>query len=448
MRWLPILLVTLGCGPKAPPPALVVDSPDDLDEPTLNAIVAELVPLVEQAAGVAFETPPHARLGRIVDMRGILRNEFLLVFAEMYDVPDFVLEQLADQAEQSAPGIVGKWGIQTAVLYLSPEAVARVTESAGLPPEDVGDVARLVLAHEMAHGLQQQVAPWGDIALRDSDHLDAERGVTEGHANWVEKRVADALGLDEARNALNLSQGWSEDGPTGLGSFELWALYGQGMRFVDHHYQRGGLDAVWTVVREPPASTSMLFRPETYAPSLPDSALDPAVFDGVAEQLTEGRWIPVRSRVGEITLRKELIAYPADDVDLVLSHLVDAIGEEALRDDRSADLRVLVFDGPEWPLWFIDLVGAPPPEAPGEEVPDDVPMPEWTFEITPVDGLEGAVNRRIGLAGMGVRFEANEVLVPRGDTLYVVRVTGFRPGLRMGRAVDQLLTAAASSAPE
>ena len=172
-----LLFPLFGCAPKPLPP-VVVSEPSELTEEVINRLVRELRPLVEEEAGRRFRTPPHGRLGRTADLETILSEEFLALTADAYDAPDWVLRQLAEDARAAAPGVVGKWGIRTGVLYLAPDAVAAVTASAGLPPERMADVARLVLAHEMVHGLQSEVMSWSGLV--DGDHVDAVRALTEG----------------------------------------------------------------------------------------------------------------------------------------------------------------------------------------------------------------------------------------------------------------------------
>jgi len=245
------------------------------------------------------------------------------------------------------------------------------------------------------------------------------------------------LGLREVTTALNLSQGWGDEGPVDLGSFELWAIYGQGMHFVEHHYEEGGMDRVWALLRDPPPSTTMLFRPETYAPALPDPVDYSAAMEGVEEVLTEGRWVAVHSRVGELTLRAEALRMDQEALDEILRHIEDGFVKEAFKPDRTVRIRILDFDDPQWPLAYIDLLStqtAPTPES------TEHGTRLWRDEVGPWTGVEAdrAIHRVAGPSGL-VRFEVTEVWIARGDRLIVVQAEGFRPGIRMERAVERLL---------
>jgi len=424
-------LLGVACGPKRPP-SVVVGDPSELTEETLNQLVQHLRPLVEEEAGRKFETPPHARLGRRADLEAILESEFLDSTAGVYHAPEWVLRQLAAEARRAAPGVVGKWGIQTGVLYLAPDAVAQVTTSVGLPRERAGDVARLVLAHEMVHGLQSEVRGWE--GLRDLDAVDAMRAVTEGQANFVESRVADRLGLQDARAALDASQGWTEDGPKSPASFELWALYGQGMKFVAWQYAHGGNAQVWKVIAEPPASTSMIFRPATYSPTVSPGDDYTAALDGIEDDLTEGAWVTVVGRVEELSLREDLQGGDPAEVREVLGRLRGGTERRAFRTDRTATLRVMHFEDPAAAKAMVALAAKPRPV----EVPEGV---QWRDESTPYEDVpaDAAVLRVLGPKQMGVGAETREVWLARGDLVVAIRTQGFRPGLRLRTALEDLL---------
>ncbi|MBW2256645.1 MAG: hypothetical protein JRI25_18900 [Deltaproteobacteria bacterium] len=207
-----LLLGALSCGPKKPPP-VVITSTEDLTEKHLNALVHELAPLVEEAAGKRFEEVPHARLGRLADLQTILEDEFLLIMGRMYDVPDYVLRELAERSRASAPGVVGKFGVQTRVLYLSPEAVGAVTMGAGLAPERAGDVARLVMAHEMAHALQAQEEGLDVLhsGVRDMEQLNGEAGPAGGHDSAESQPGVGRRGSCRPRILRALGHLWAGD---------------------------------------------------------------------------------------------------------------------------------------------------------------------------------------------------------------------------------------------
>jgi len=432
MRSLVPILALVACGPKAPPP-IVID-PATLDEETLNAVVAELIPLVEEAAGRKFATPPHGRLARTSDLEAILEAEFMQVTASLYDAPEWVLRNLAEQSRASAPGVVGKYGIQTRVLYLAPDAVAPIGAQLGAEQGGADAVARLVLAHELTHALQSEVMSWDGYT--DGDQVDAVRAVTEGHANFVEQRVADKLGLDAARRTLDAGQGWNDDGPLYPQAFEIWSLYGQGKAFVAHHHAQGGDAAVWGLIEHPPATTSMIFRPATYAPTVPASEDFAPALDGVESVLTEGGWVSISGRAGEMSLRAELMSLDRAEIDDTLAAMVAGTERQAFRSDRRAHLRVMRFGSADAAQRMVRLATTPDLRPLGEE------GPAWSDVVTPLDGIEAdvALQRVAGPEGVGVQYEMTEAWVARGDLVVQIRAEAFRPGIRLREAVTTVLS--------
>ena len=408
---------------------------DDLQE-----IVDALVPLVEEAAGATFETPPVVQLGTADALEEILVEEARTIVSQLYEAPDEVLEKMARDARASVPAVVGKYAIATEQLYLSRDAIARMVAANGWPDTWSGPCAILVLAHEMAHTLQDQEADLegGFSSLRDKDHFDGLRGATEGHANLVEEAVARKLDWMEIYDAMNASQGWNADGPIHPGAFEVWALYGVGRSFVRHHFDAGGTEAAWRVVREPPATTTMLWSPADYAPTIQAPRDYASLLRGIETVLTRGDWTVINSHLGEMSLRRESLGIEKVALADVLSHI--AWGHElvAHRPGREARVRILEFDQPEAPYRYIELLSSSQEEMAAALSQAGQP---WSVTVTPYDAVEGdAVIRRV-TAPEGPHpssMERQSVWVVRDKRLVVVDVEGFRPGLRMNWALEKI----------
>ena len=119
-----------------------------IGEAALQQVVAELVPLVESAAGRSFEHIPYTRIGTRADLERVLQSENQRVLEGLYpDAPPWVRDQLAADARGGAESIVGKYGIETKVLYLAGDAVDLLVARRGLSPTGAHDAARMVLAH-------------------------------------------------------------------------------------------------------------------------------------------------------------------------------------------------------------------------------------------------------------------------------------------------------------
>ncbi len=437
-RLLPLLLLLAGC-PKDKGPEAITD-PAAIDLDVLDRWVAEMLPIVEEAAGRSYDHRPPARMGTRLELERILEAEAKLILKRIYrDAPDFVVDRMAAESRGSAPGVVGKYGIETKAMYLSPDAVAGIVAAYELGPEQVEPAAKLVLAHELVHALQDQQ---GDLlpsfgGQRDNEALEAFNAVLEGHANFVEERVSQKMGWELVRHKMDAAQGWSDEGglesPSG---FPTWFRYGMGKAFVKHHHLQGGDDAAWNVVLNPPATTTMIFRPDTYAPRLQEDTDYDDELEGIEEFLTEGAWTRVNSVIGERDLRAEGLSFDQDRLDEILSHMTYGYGTSAVRTDRSAEIRILHFDDAKWPAEYVDLV-VDHAESIAEQGTGGFGA---GITAKPWERLEG-VQAMQHIVTMGsASSEVQSVWVMLGDRLVIVQTTGFRPGLRMVAAVDALLT--------
>lgn len=337
------------------------------------------------------------------------------------------------------PGILGKYAPGTGQVYLGLQPLARAVQ-ASLSPDQTLAAVCLVLAHELAHALQDQGAGVGGrfTQVPDMDAFNGLRAVTEGHAVFVEEQVAEKLGLVDVFWKLNRHQGWGPDGLEEPAAFALWGLYGQGRRFVRHWHAQGGHDKVWEALKQPPPRTSMIFRPETWSGAVHERPAWGARLDGVEQKLTKGDWAVVAGPVGEYDLRADVAGLPDPEVDAILEHLVHAHQQDLAMPDRQAHIRVLDFDEPSAPYRYIELL------ARGQESMAAALSRSgeaWTVTVVPYEAIQGdAVVRRVVApkAPHPSRLETQSVWVVRGTRLVVVQVQRFRPGLRMDWTLEEV----------
>lgn len=428
---LPLLACVLAGCPK-PPPSTVLAAPEDLDEAGLNAVVRELVPLVEAAAGARFEAVPFARVGRAPDLERIVQAEADASLAALYpEVPEWLRARVVRGS--GAEGVSGKYALRERILLVAPEGMVA---TASLLPEDplaLDHVTRLVLAHELTHALQDQVAHIGPrfTEVPDRDAFEALRAVTEGHAGLVAERVAVGLGLEEAAAALDLAQGWGPEGPLHPEVWPVWALYGQGRTFVAWHEARGGLEATWAVLRDPPRRSRTSFVPSEYGR---EAAVDPALVLALGapeRELADGRWLGASSPLVEVELRERLRGVPADALEAVLASVGAGASRAAERDGRGAAAWLLELPGGASALLDLhvdhaDAIGAAlGAAASAERVSFDHPAVDAAIRVTVGPGPAGP--------------EVNGLWVAAGDRVVAVEARGFRPGIRLDRAVRAVL---------
>lgn len=423
-------------------------APLDLTQLThaqLSTLAGDLVPMVEEAAGATFHTPPIVGPIDAEGLADVLESETRRVVDNLYDAPPYMLDALARQSRFQVPGILGKYIPATGrvVLGLGPLAAAIDDPSKAL------DAACLVLAHELTHALQDQVADHGSRfgTVTDIDAFNGLRAVSEGHAVFVEERVAERLGTTDVFWTLARGQGWGPGGLERPQAFKVWALYGQGRAFVRHHHAMGGSPHLWSVLRQPPPRTSMIFRPETYAPAVPSTPSWGEALAGVEQKLTRGDWAVVAGPVGEYDLRDDVAGLDPDEVGDILSHLVHGHQRDLAMPDREAHIRILDFDSPAAPYHWLELLSK------GQDALAaalSTPGNAWSVQVVPYDTIEGdAVIRRIVApqAPHASALETDSVWVVRGTRLVVVQAQRFRPGLRMDWTLEEVFARLAPPPP-
>ena len=188
------LLVLTGCDRRRP-----------AGEGPYEARVRESIPLIEQATGLKFKTPPKLEVRSKAQVREFLLTKFNeatpaeemrgeeMAYKLFGLVPDslqlrpFLLELLTEQ-------IVGYYDPQTKVLY--------VVEGAA------EDMAGMVVSHELIHALQDQYVNLDSIqrTVGNSDRQAAAQAVMEGHATYYQVKMS--LGGEDISSRL--PGGWDQ----------------------------------------------------------------------------------------------------------------------------------------------------------------------------------------------------------------------------------------------
>ena len=189
-----LLLTMLGCDRRRP-----------AGEGPYEARVREAIPLIEQATGLKFKTPPTLEVRSREQVREFLVTKFNeatpaeqlrgeeVAYKLFGLIPDslqlrpFLLDLLTEQ-------IVGYYDPQTKVLY--------VVEGAA------DDMAGMVVSHELIHALQDQYVNLDSIqkATANSDRQAAAQAVMEGHATYYQVKMS--LGGEDISSRL--PGGWEQ----------------------------------------------------------------------------------------------------------------------------------------------------------------------------------------------------------------------------------------------
>jgi hypothetical protein len=400
----------------------------------------DLLPLVEQVAGGRFSEVPGVGMGTDAELGELLYEETLEMLRKLFDAPEELIESMARRAQGSAGILLGKYGLSTKKVYLGLPTLQRSADAKDLGPDERLDAACLVLGHELAHALQMQLASHDErfARLGGIEGFECLHAVGEGHAVFVERGVAQAFDRMPLFWTLTEGQGWGPEGLMEPRAFSIWAAYGQGLRFIDYHYQAGGHDQVWRVLRELPVQTRMIFRPETYRASVQAPRDYGDLLLGVEQKLTKGEWMRANGPIGELSLREATVGLDEQRIRDTLDSLVWGHELALQRGDRSASVQVLEFADADAPHQFLELL-ADGQQAAAEAMSS--PMQRWVVQVRPYDGVQGdAVVRRVlqPAEPHPSSEETDSVWVARGTRLVAVRAVGFRPGLRMDWTLEEV----------
>ncbi|MCB9679737.1 MAG: hypothetical protein H6737_31815 [Alphaproteobacteria bacterium] len=441
MKRAAVLLALVACKKPGPIEIAVPEPVDPWSDAALAAYVDEIVPLVEKHAGREFTTRPPLEVFDPQAFAVYVGKESKLIMDTIYrDTPEPVRQAQADaDAKAQMGGLFGKFGIFDGKTYIVPSAI----ESAGDELGDDGAVklAKLVIAHEITHALQNQEHDAREQLdhIVDLDHFHGWSAVSEGGANFVAFRVAQDLGLEEEFWTLSSHQGWGKDGLAEPYAYDIWMRYGRGMHMLEEVVEAEGMEGFWRWHAQPPVSSSMIFRPATYATELPPRPVDLAeVLRGTDQKLTQGPWMASNTRLGEYTLRGEAIRTgKEEEFDPILAHLVDAQHLDLTLPDRKGDIRVMVFDAPEQAKAYLDLLRAEQ-TVEGQLLAKMLGVTvEVTYtEVNGVDGDASLLRTQRVPVGVGVYREERTAWVVRGRHVVAVNAASFRPGLRLAATLN------------
>lgn len=434
-----LLLLLLGCARTGSPPAAAPTVVEPFSAAGIERWAAELVPLVEQAGERSFTEPHPVRFLTPEAFRSFASEEALLVMDRVYAATPrpIRIERAARESDGSLRGLFGKYGLFTGEVYVVHESLLGLEERFG--QERAAQMAKVVLAHELAHALQADVYD-PTLALDgivDQDHFLVWTAVNEGGANLIALRVARALGIEDAFWDLARVQGWDADGLQEPGAYDIWMRYGRGMEVLQEVVDTGGMEAFWRWNRRPPLDSAAIFEPDAATWELPESPVDPAsLLAGVEQELTRGDWLVASSRLGPWTLRGEALRTGhLEQADRTLAHLRSAWVLDLSLPDRSGDIRHLVFDSPEQARAYVALLRA--------EATDEARFLAATlgtgvqveYAAVEVDGDADLLRTQRVPGASGTALESHTGWVVRGPVVVAVTARGFRPGLRLGRTI-------------
>ncbi|MFB6221849.1 MAG: Hvo_1808 family surface protein [Halolamina sp.] len=246
-----------------------VDQSDGLSEAELNATVSRAMARVEYVRELEFQkTVPVELISReeFANSNNRTVNETFRAF------DDTKFEALLLVGEQDDSLDVQQENRGTSVQgYYSPtkDAIVIIAENTSSPEMD-----EFTLGHELVHALQDQHFNLSSINRKTRDGANADSGIVEGDANYVQNRYEDRCGEGGSWNG-SCVRPMSEGGGGGGGLanigvyFVKFQPYSDGPKFIASRYKAGGWAAVNAVYNDTPASAEQVIHPEKYGEDAP-----------------------------------------------------------------------------------------------------------------------------------------------------------------------------------
>lgn len=294
---------------------------DDLwTQEELEAMTAEIQAEVEEIRGAKFKHP--------VDVEITDKEGFLKYVMERVDQMGGEEKMAAEEDVAKLLGIVPPdMDVLEVTLGMLEEQVGGFYDPAGnkfyLMDSFTGPVAKVILAHELTHALDDQYFDLDgkfDERLADRDASSAFASVVEGSGTslmtlWTMQNVGE-LQASDLQKVADLSTKSMEGVPAALWK-PLLASYQQGQMFLNKGYRllkRDGKsmeDITTMAFQNPPTTMEQVLHPEKYWDE--ERRDDPRVFELYAENLPDG-WKEIESStLGELYVA--LMTEESDEID-------------------------------------------------------------------------------------------------------------------------------------
>lgn len=285
---------------------LIPESAPVYSQQDIDAWLPEIVSLVEATAGKKFKHVPPVRL--------IGRAELRRILLAGIESSGEVLDGLPGEAEMTVVMVLGLYEPDSDVIYMLPGNVTPLMNLSGESTEFLEPMSKLVLAHELAHALQDQHLNLTKMqdAIGNVEQGHAFRATVEGHATLIEEAVANRMGLQLVR----ADKSDTPPPPTVISAddellqamFEYDELLNQlyylkGCDFFEHNLRRGGQNQVWRILADPPKDTAAFIDPARYWQPGKGVAGADALLENLAGYFGDGTCSEERFALGAFTLR-------------------------------------------------------------------------------------------------------------------------------------------------
>ena len=321
----------------------------------LRSMVEEIAPVVEDVAGRRFERLPQIVAADDERLRDVIVREQLYLTQGEGLAPDEAEQRARVIADDVASTFAGKYGFLDETLYISVEGIALRLAAERAPAWLFRPMVRVVIAHELAHALQDQHT---DLAamVRHAHGTDAVIAINcaiEGHAVWVHEAVAARMGLGDALEVMTELLGTNRSLAPALDpdAYHNTYIYGLGRDFVAFHVHHGGTEQVWKILNKPPATTAQIASPDRWMSRRALSWPNPGLRRSVG-RLAPRRWRVDTRRLGDYEVRDQLMRAEASEA--LADALVDGWNARAIGEgNEGLELQHLRFESAETATSFV-----------------------------------------------------------------------------------------------
>lgn len=290
------------------------------------------------------------------------RDNIQFWLMRMTDSPD--VDILALQTQSSGESVLGFYSPEEKTLYVRNDQ-----------PE-LGPDARMTLAHEFTHALQDQYYDLGKLirtcnkGVCDSDRALAARALVEGDATltgltYAQRRLSRSDLESIFDSASNSDSGQISALPSFLSELAVFP-YRDGTEFAIELARRGeGYAAIDRAFRDLPVSTEQIMHPEKYL-GRPRDLPKPVALPNVQQALGGGWRMTDNTNLGELGFRAWFAQLGAPRADLVAA----GWGGDRFQFFQNGDQAALVIatrwdsenDATEFVANVVDRLGALPKE--------------------------------------------------------------------------------------
>ncbi|HEX2950585.1 MAG TPA: stalk domain-containing protein [Armatimonadota bacterium] len=277
--------------------------------------VKDMAPWVEKVAERKFTTLPECKLTTRDELMALNAREYLRESTVQH--PEIPLDDAKSSADEEARydglATLGQYIPGQNVIYLLPGNLGMLLRSAHLADAQVPVIAKIIIAHELSHALQDQVVGMKQIhdGVKSFDASLAISAFIEGQASLYEKQVAEQTGAKKTMEEFERSSSGGKDRilaslPTDAGKSFIHRshfLYDDGCKFATWELQQGGNDQLWRIMAAPPQFTSMIYHPDSYQAAQTSLPAYSTALRGVETRLGTGDWQIKNADIGEFTLR-------------------------------------------------------------------------------------------------------------------------------------------------